>query len=207
MAPKDRDRQPDPGGDPLEQPLGGVGSRGDFPDDPGVDFDPDDPLGGLGGDLGQFGGDMMGVGAPPPGGDEDGRGRRKPGQPYTADVIAVRAVVTPGIYQRCRAYWARRPDQADVLTPAEQLTWYLELATFQHAMDDQQRPQDQQLYDWGELHMAGIRPLLQQEMQAERESIAKESARGARAAVLARIASFAPQEVLNAIREMDRDGQ
>lgn len=188
----------------MDRPLGDTEAQGGFTDGPGADFDPDDPLGGLG-DLDQLGGDMMG--AAPPGDDGDERRGRRKTPPYTADVIAVRAAVTPGIYQRCRAYWARRPDQAEGLTPAEQLTWYIELATFQHALDDQQRPEDQQLYDWPELHMSGIRPLLQQEMQAEREGIAKESARGARQAVLARVATIAPQEVLNAIREMDRDGQ
>lgn len=192
--------KPGDGGDPLDQDLLGGGIGGE--EFEGSDGDPltggGEDLGGLGGDLGDL---LAGGGTSEP----QERRRPKPVEPYTALAVAIRAPITPGIYQRSQAYWAARPEEAQGLTPDVQLARYLELATFQHALADEQRPEGEQLYDWHELHMQGIRPLLEAEMQALREEVAQESARGARQAVLARIARFAPQDVLTAIKEMDRE--
>lgn len=131
---------------------------------------------------------------------------RQARDPYSVSVEAVRAPLSEGTYLRCRAYWARHRERAEMLSPAQRLAEYLELVTFQHALEDEQRDEDERLYDWRELHMEGLRPLMQAEIDAQRAEIASEAARGARHAVLMRIAAIAPAEVLKAIREMDDSG-
>ncbi|HEY3367793.1 MAG TPA: hypothetical protein VGK74_22270 [Symbiobacteriaceae bacterium] len=87
----------------------------------------------------------------------------------------VRAIVadhTPAVGLRFRAWAARHRELIAGMPAPQALSLYVEVATFRDAAADEQRPEDDREYDWAELHMAGLRPLIEAEAAAQREGIA-----------------------------------
>lgn len=107
------------------------------------------------------------------GGSGNGRG------PYGASASPITCHLSFGTVQRAYAYWAARAESdsraVNSLWPltlsSAQLTLYLEDCSFRDAAADADRapraekPSDDRLYDWAQLHMHGIRELMRQEVE------------------------------------------
>lgn len=119
--------------------------------------------------------------------------RRPVDQPeWGAFLRAITADLTPAIGLRFRA-WAKQHAELLVDKPAAvQLALYLEIATYRDALADEQRPETEREYDWAELHMDGLRPLIEAEVQAQREAIAD----GVRQAYISRLKALQEQGLI-----------
>jgi hypothetical protein len=123
---------------------------------------------------------------------------------WGASVYAVQADLSPAVGLRFLAWALRHPDMLAGQSRQEQLADYLELATLRDAMADELRPAEDRQYDWEELHLTRLRPLIEREMQAQRDEIAGATAE----AMLAQIQPFidrgqVPQEVVEFLRGPD----
>lgn len=151
--------------------------------------------------------------------------------------------VTTGNIVRREAYWARyRQGIADAMEPEEGekeeafrerqeqalaewdaahdedwlATQYQEVATFQHAAEDEDRIEfdddgnivsDERLYDPSLLHMAGIREAIALELEQGKVHQSKVAAALMKQAILARIAPKVSKEVLAAIEGVTFDAK
>lgn len=162
--------------------IGGPAPIQSFPGDP---------------DLSDFGlGDLSN----PPPESETGRHARVRNE-WGGTLRAIVADLSPGVGLRFRAWAVRNRELLETFSVPQQFAYYLDQATYRDALADEQRPEDERVYEWTELHMQGIRPLIEAEIRAQREDIAND----VREAMMARLRVLAdrglvPPEVMESMQ-------
>ena len=116
--------------------------------------------------------DLFGQGLP-----EETTKVRKSGREQSEWGGTVRAIVadlSPAVGLRFRA-WAVQHKEDFPDWPKEKLfALYIEHATYRDCLADELRDEAEQQYSWKELHLEGLRPMIESEIQAQREAIAKD---------------------------------
>lgn len=147
--------------------LPGFEPPGEPQDQPGLDF------------LKNYGGEQ-------PMQDVGPRTGRQGGRPPNALV----AFMFPGTLTRLQAWWAhpKRRDLMQRLTYEEQKAVYLEVASYRDAAADEERgptaedPTDNREYAWLELHMEGLKAMIDAEVEDREREVAAAARREARRA-------------------------
>lgn len=155
-------------------------------------------------DMPEFGGEL-------PDADLGGLGnatepRQRKEKPAQTEVPVFTVKITPSIATRIMAYWMhpnRLPDERRGTSwPVwdDMATLYLEGATYRDALSDELREPskdnsytDATLYSWPNLHMAGMKPLLEAERKEMEKEIAQTVRREANRALIKRIKDAAKQ--------------
>jgi hypothetical protein len=150
---------------------------------PNETYPPDGDENPEGNGLGGFGlGDL----APGPSEQSEPGRRSRERSEWGGFIRAITADHSPSVGLRFRAWAIRHADLIAHLPTPQQLAMYVELATFRDTLADELRSDDAKEYDWAELHLEGLRPMIEAEMQAQREEIAG----GVRQAMLARLKAY-----------------
>ena len=129
------------------------------------------------------------------------QGERQKGK-WGAVMRPLVALISPGAALRFWAWSKRHEEQLEGLPYESQLAQYLDHATFQHAMADMAQPEELRQYEPRELHLEGIRPLIEAETRALRTEMEAKIRARLRQSIQSLVeAGAVPGEVLQAVEE------
>jgi hypothetical protein len=128
----------------------------------------------------------------------------------SASITTFLARQAPGALLRALAFRPGGQNPADALGFDAAVLYYLNVATFQHALEDGQRAPGDRLYDWSELHMSGLldaHAKLKSADEEEAEALRAEGRKDRTLAIEQRVAGCRTvAEALAAIRSF-REGE